>query len=76
MSPKLPVVSGQELMRALEKFGYRVVRQKGSHVRLRHQTDPRRLPLTVPLHSTMKQGLVRRILRDAGITVDQLIESL
>ena len=49
MSPKLPVVSGQELIRALEKFGYVAVRQKGSHVRLRHSTDPQRLPVTVPL---------------------------
>jgi predicted RNA binding protein YcfA (HicA-like mRNA interferase family) len=36
MSPKLPVVSGDKLIRALGKFGYVVVRQKGSHVRLRH----------------------------------------
>jgi len=33
MSPKLPVVSGEELIRALQKFGYVSVRQKGSHVR-------------------------------------------
>jgi predicted RNA binding protein YcfA (HicA-like mRNA interferase family) len=39
MSPKLPVVSGEELIRALEKFGYIRTRQKGSHVRLRHATD-------------------------------------
>ena len=35
MSPKLPVVSGDQLIRALAKFGYVAVRQKGSHVRLR-----------------------------------------
>jgi predicted RNA binding protein YcfA (HicA-like mRNA interferase family) len=32
MTPKLPVVSGQQLIRALQKFGYLPVRQKGSHV--------------------------------------------
>jgi predicted RNA binding protein YcfA (HicA-like mRNA interferase family) len=36
MSPKLPVISGADLIRALGKFGYVTVRQKGSHVRLRH----------------------------------------
>ncbi len=51
MSPKLPVVSGADLIRALGKFGYVAVRQKGSHVRLRHASDPRRLPVTVPLHA-------------------------
>jgi predicted RNA binding protein YcfA (HicA-like mRNA interferase family) len=34
MSSKLPVISGDDLVKALEKFGYAVVRQKGSHVRL------------------------------------------
>ncbi len=76
MSPKLPVVSGQQLIRALEKFGYVAVRQKGSHVRLRHQTDPRRSPLSVPLHSAVATGLLRRILRDAQITVQQLLDAL
>jgi predicted RNA binding protein YcfA (HicA-like mRNA interferase family) len=40
MSPKLPVLSGADLIRALGKFGYVAVRQKGSHVRLRHLSDP------------------------------------
>ncbi len=76
MSPKLPVVSGDELIRTLEKFGYVAVRQKGSHVRLRHHSDPSRTPLSVPLHSTVAPGLLRRILRDAQITVEQLLEAL
>jgi len=76
MSPKLPVVSGQELIRALEKFGYVAVRQKGSHVRLRHSTDPQRLPVTVPLHSELALGTLRRILRDVSITIEELISAL
>jgi predicted RNA binding protein YcfA (HicA-like mRNA interferase family) len=43
MSPKLPVVSGQDLIRALEKFGYLRSRQKGSHVRISRATDLRTL---------------------------------
>jgi predicted RNA binding protein YcfA (HicA-like mRNA interferase family) len=76
MSPKLPVVSGADLIRALAKFGYVTVRQKGSHVRLRHSTDLQRLPVTVPLHSEIAFGTLRRILRDASITVEQLISAL
>ena len=36
MTPKLPIISGEDLIRVLGKFGYARVRQKGSHVRLRH----------------------------------------
>ena len=55
MSPKLPVISGDELVRVLEKFGYAVVSQKGSHMRLRHSTEPQRKPITVPKHKTLKK---------------------
>ena len=76
MTPKLPVISGQQLIRGLNKFGYETVRQKGSHVRLRHPSDPLRLPVTVPLHKEIAFGTLRRILRDAGITLDQLLAAL
>jgi predicted RNA binding protein YcfA (HicA-like mRNA interferase family) len=74
VTPKLPVVSGQELIRALEKIGYRVVRQRGSHVRLRDDTNPRHRPLTVPLHKELKRGLLRQILRDANLSPEQLAD--
>ena len=76
MTPKLPVVSGNDVIRALSKFGYAVVRQKGSHVRLRHPSDPQRLPVTVPMHKELAFGTLRRILRDSGISVDQLLSVL
>ena len=70
MTPKLPVLSGAELIRALGKFDYVSVRQKCSHVRLRHPNEPKHLPITVPLHNEIAFGTLRRILRDAGITVE------
>lgn len=76
MTPKMPVISGEELIRALGKFGYESVRQKGSHVRLRHPSDPQKQPLTVPLHDEIAFGTLRRILRDAGISVEQLRSAL
>jgi predicted RNA binding protein YcfA (HicA-like mRNA interferase family) len=39
---RLPMVSGREAVTALESIGYEVVRQRGSHMRLRHQSDPMR----------------------------------
>ncbi len=76
MSPKLPVLSGDDLVKALRKVGYEEVRQKGSHIRLRHSADPERKPLTVPRHQTLKRGLLHRILRDAGLTIERLTELL
>jgi predicted RNA binding protein YcfA (HicA-like mRNA interferase family) len=76
MSPKLPVLSGDDLIKALKKFGYEPVRQAGSHIRLRHSAEPQRHPLTVPRHKTLKFGLLRRILRDARISVEELIDAL
>jgi predicted RNA binding protein YcfA (HicA-like mRNA interferase family) len=72
MSSKLPVISGEDFIKILKKIGYIIVRQKGNHVRLRHSTDLQRKPLTVPLHKTLKRGL----LRDARITDRQLEDSL
>jgi predicted RNA binding protein YcfA (HicA-like mRNA interferase family) len=66
----------QDLSRFLTKFGYEIARQKGSHVRLRHKTDPSKTPVTVPMHDELAFGTLKRILRDAGMTVDQLNSDL
>lgn len=76
MSPKLPVVSGEDIIRVLRKFGYEIVRQKGSHVRLRSESQPQRLPVTVPLHKEIARGTLKSILADASISVEQLLDSL
>jgi predicted RNA binding protein YcfA (HicA-like mRNA interferase family) len=76
MSPKLPVVSGRQVIRVLERLGYQAVRQRGSHIRLRDESDPEHLPITVPDHRTLKPGLLRQILRDANLTVDEFVNLL
>ena len=65
MSERLPVVSGEQLIGALSKLGWVVVRQRGSHVRLKHAE--RTLALVVPLHRELKRGTLAGILRDAGV---------
>lgn len=65
MSERLPVVSGAQLIRALEEVGWTVVRQRGSHVRLRH--PDRATFLVVPLHRELKRGTLSGILRDANL---------
>ncbi|WP_019509371.1 type II toxin-antitoxin system HicA family toxin [Pleurocapsa sp. PCC 7319] len=73
--PKLPVVTASEVIKALEEIGFQVVRQKGSHVRMKHK-DSR--VVTVPIHKgkTIGKGLLRKILRDAEMTVEEFIRLL
>lgn len=72
---KLPVVKSRELIRALEKCGFIVVRQRGGHVRMRH---PDGRVTTVPVHrgQDIARGLLRKILRDTEITIDEFIRLL
>ncbi len=70
MSERLPVVSGAQLLKALERIGWVSVRQRGSHVRLKHPN--RAVSLVVPLHRELKRGTLAGILRDAGVDRDEL----
>ncbi len=76
MSPKLPVISGKKAIKAFTKVGYLSVRQRGSHVRLRNPNEPERRPLTVPLHKKLKPGLLRRLISDANLTIQDFIDLL
>jgi predicted RNA binding protein YcfA (HicA-like mRNA interferase family) len=76
MSPRLPVVSGKEMIAAPERIGYEVARQRGSHVRMRHPDAQVRRPVTVPAHKELRVGLVRAILRDAGLTGEEFSDLL
>lgn len=76
MSEKLPRIDCLELIRALERAGYVKKRQKGAHLHLWRETDKKRL--TVPVHrgKIVPLGTLKAILRDAEITVEELIELL
>lgn len=63
--PKLPSISGKKAIKTFEKIGYRVVRKRGSHFRLKH---PNRDPLTIPDHKTISKGLLKRLLRDSNLS--------
>ncbi|MFZ4811351.1 MAG: type II toxin-antitoxin system HicA family toxin [Ilumatobacteraceae bacterium] len=70
--PELPHVSGAEAVRALERLGFVVVRQRGSHVMLRRGPAGG----VVPLHREIKRGTLGGILRQAGVEADAFIEAL
>lgn len=63
-------MSGTDLVRALERDGWSVVRQRGSHVRLKKAG--RRNALVVPLHKEIRKGTLAGILRDADLSAGEL----
>lgn len=72
---KLPVVNGQECIRALQKAGFVIKRQTGSHVILKGGAFKSRV--TVPKHrKSLKPGTLHQIIKDAGLSVDEFIALL
>ena len=69
---KLPQLSGLDLIKKLCKHGFVVVRQKGSHIRLEKNTPEGTVKLTVPNHPILKKGTLHHILKDAGLSPEDI----
>jgi predicted RNA binding protein YcfA (HicA-like mRNA interferase family) len=70
----IPVLKPQEVIRILETMGFLVVRQRGSHIQLRHE-DGR--ATTVPMHKgrDISPRLLRKIASDIRLTVDEFLRN-
>ena len=75
MNGKLPLLTAKELIKILNKFGFQAIRQKGSHVYLKHN-DGR--CTVVPLHAGREigRGLLKRILNETEISSDEFSKKL
>ena len=71
---KLPVIAGRDLVRALQQAGFQLDRQKGSHMILFRADPP--TTLSVPDHRELDRGTLRALLRQAGVTPEELIRLL
>ena len=65
---KLPVVSGRECVKALQKAGFYITPQRGSHIIMRRDEPFART--SVPNHREIRPGTLRNIINDAGLTVE------
>lgn len=78
MPGRIRVLSGADVVRVLERFGFRVIKQSGSHIKLR-RNGPKgeRQTLHIPLHRELKPGTLRAIVRQASeyLSADQLQEA-
>lgn len=70
--PKLPRVSGAEAVRALQRLGFAVVRQRGSHIVLRRGVAG----CVVPNHRELKTGTLAGVLKQAGVSVEDFTNAL
>ena len=77
---RLPVVSGEKLLKLLGRLGYTLVRQRGSHVRLKKATEAGDHNITVPIHDEIAKGTLNDILSHVSmrnnISKDELIDIL
>lgn len=67
--PKLPIISGARAIKAFSRARWYPHRQVGSHVVLRK--DGSRITLSVPKHKELKPGLLRKLIKDAGLSVEE-----
>lgn len=73
---KIPSLSYTEIIRALQRDGWTVVRQRGSHIRLHKRIGNDLLKITVPAHRPVKRSTLAHILKQARIELERFIELL
>jgi predicted RNA binding protein YcfA (HicA-like mRNA interferase family) len=68
---KVPSLSYDQIIRALQRDGWVIVRQKGSHIRLQKRTAIEPLKLTIPAHRPVKRSTLSHVLKQAKLTLEQ-----
>lgn len=72
---KIPVVSGQDIVRVFQRIGYEVNHQTGSHIIVRRIVAPHR-HASIPNHREVAKGTLRGLIRDAGLSVGEFTRLL
>ena len=73
--PKIRPLSSQRLIKVLEKIGFKIIRQKGSHVIMINDKGTR---IVIPVHpgKDVKPGLIRAIIKEAGLSREEFLRIL
>ena len=72
--PRLPVCKGKEAVKAFEKNGWTLARYIDDHSILKKEGE--RFLLSIPDHDPVKKGTLRRLIRDARLSVNEFVEQL
>lgn len=75
MGSKYPILTPDEIIRALSKLGFQKVSQKGSHAKYKNDTSPVRTVI-IPMHSEIARGTLKSILDQSGISLNEFLELL
>jgi predicted RNA binding protein YcfA (HicA-like mRNA interferase family) len=73
---KVPSLPYEQILRALQRDGWTIVRQRGSHIRLQKRVRRELLKLTVPAHRPVKRSTLAHILKQARLSVAQFLKLL
>ncbi|MHB2153840.1 type II toxin-antitoxin system HicA family toxin [Calditrichota bacterium GD2] len=73
---KVPILNYDKVIRALQRAGWVVVRQRGSHIRLQKHFGNEVLKIIVPAHKPIKRSTLSHILKQAQISLDDFINYL
>lgn len=71
---KVPSLDYHRIVRALQRDGWVVVRQRGSHIRMQKHLPDETLKVTIPAHRPVKRSTLSHILKSARLTVDAFLE--
>jgi predicted RNA binding protein YcfA (HicA-like mRNA interferase family) len=74
MARKRPVISGKQALKAFAKAGWHLDRISGSHAIMRKDGSP--ITLSVPLHNELRKGLLRNLIKDAELDLDEFLNYL
>lgn len=69
--PKLEVLSGREVCRILQKYGFQEIRKRGSHIVMQKQIKGGTITVPVPDHKEIKRGTLMSIIRQSGIPKEE-----
>ena len=75
MPERVKRLSGTDLISALGRLGFKKVRQRGSHVVMKSNVDPK-AGCVIPVHGELASGTLRGILKQAGVSVEELLKVL
>ena len=71
---KVPSITYKKVINALQRAGFIVVRQKGSHIRLQKRTEAEVIKITVPAHTPIKRSTLSHVIKEAGLSLDEFLE--
>ena len=73
---KVPSLSYIDVIKAFQRAGFIVVRQKGSHIRLQKRINDEIIKITVPAHKPIKRSTLSHIIKYAGLTIEEFLKLL